>query len=217
MPLQLPSSTVIEVGLDEVGRGCLFGDVVAAAVILPSTFPDDTWQQIKDSKKLSKKKREDLSGYIKQHAVAYAIGSATAAEIDQMNILQATMCAMHRACDLLWEQRPFDKLVVDGNYFKPYSRAPHELVKGGDNKVVSIAAASILAKTYRDQQIADILREHPEYSVYGLGTNMGYGTKAHCSAIASHGITQYHRRSFRHGDEKLKAGDWEESGDTTTQ
>jgi ribonuclease HII len=209
MPLQLPSSNVLEVGIDEVGRGCLFGDVVAAAVILPNTFPDDTWLQIKDSKKLSKKKRDELSAYIKEHAIGYAIGCATPEEIDRMNILQATMCAMHRACDSLWEKHPFEngKLMVDGNYFKRYSRAPHELVKGGDNKVLSIAAASILAKTYRDHQIAHILREHPEFGVYGLATNMGYGTKAHMAAIASHGLTAYHRRSFRCGDEKMKGGE----------
>ena len=207
MPLQLPSQDIVEIGLDEVGRGCLFGDVVAAAVILPHTFPDDTWQQIKDSKKLSKKKREELAMYIRQHAIAFAIGSASPEEIDHMNILQATMCAMHRACDTLWEKYPLPengKLMVDGNYFKRYARVPHELVKGGDNKVLSIAAASILAKTYRDQQIANLLQDHPEYDVYGLATNMGYGTKAHMSAISTHGLTPYHRRSFRCGGEKLK-------------
>lgn len=208
MPLQLPSYEYVEAGVDEVGRGCLFGDVVTAAVILPRDFPDDKWMEIKDSKKLSKKKREELALYIKTHAIAYAIGSATPKEIDDMNILQATMCAMHRACDALWEQHPFQKLVVDGNYFKAYPRegCTHELVKGGDNKILSIAAASILAKTYRDQQIADILREHPEYDKYGLATNMGYGTKKHCDAIALHGITPFHRKSFRcGGDEKMNA------------
>lgn len=206
MSLQLPSCNVIEVGVDEVGRGCLFGDVVAAAVILPTTFPDDTWQQIKDSKKLSKKKREELEVYIQKHAIAFAIGSASSEEIDQMNILQATMCAMHRACDALWEKHPFSggKLMVDGNYFKPYAQVSHELVKGGDNKVLSIAAASILAKTFRDRQIANILQDNPEYNVYGLATNMGYGTKAHMAAISKHGLTPYHRRSFRCGDEKMK-------------
>lgn len=204
MPLQLPSTTCIEAGVDEVGRGCLFGDVVAAAVILPQTFPDDTWEQIKDSKKLSKKKREELATYIKSHAIAYAIGKATPEEIDSMNILQATMCAMHRACDALSEKREFNKLMVDGNYFKSYANVPHELVKGGDNKILSIAAASILAKTYRDHQIEEIVRQNPEYKVYGLHTNMGYGTKTHCEAIATHGITRYHRKSFRYGAEKMK-------------
>lgn len=204
MALRLPSNEMVEVGVDEVGRGCLFGDVVAAAVILPCQFPDDTWKNIKDSKKLSKKKREELARYIKQHALAYAIGSATPQEIDRMNILQATMCAMHRACDAVWEQMTFDKLMVDGNYFKAYPNAKHELVKGGDNKVLSIAAASILAKTYRDQQIANILLENPQYKVYGLQTNMGYGTKTHCEAISKHGLTPLHRQSFRTGAEKMK-------------
>lgn len=196
MTLQLPSQNIVEIGIDEVGRGCIFGDVVAAAVILPSSFPDDTWKQIKDSKKLSKKKREELATYIKRHARAYAIGVATAQEIDQINILQATMTAMHRAMEQVELILPFDKILVDGNYFKPYKHVPHEMVKGGDNKVLSIAAASILAKTFRDNWIIERLDEDPTLEAYGLRTNMGYGTAKHMDAIVQHGLTSYHRTTF---------------------
>jgi ribonuclease HII len=189
----------VEVGVDEVGRGCMFGPVVTAAVIMPPTFRDDVWKQIRDSKKLSKKKRETLAQYIKDNALAYAIGEASPQEIDEHNILQATMMAMHRACEGVERQMRFDKVVVDGNYFKRYKEFPFELVKGGDDKVLSIASASILAKTYRDHLIERMLEEHPEYEVYGLSTNMGYGTEKHMTAIQAHGYTPHHRRSFRCG------------------
>ena len=196
--MRLPNTCEIEVGVDEVGRGCLLGDVVAAAVVLPSSFPDDTWKQIRDSKKLSAKKRDELARYIKEHAVAYSIGSATVEEIDTVNILQATMLAMHRACDVIVGKNiRIDKILVDGNYFKKYKDVPHEMVKGGDDKVLCIAAASILAKSYRDHMIHQLLEEHPELDRYGLATNMGYGTEKHRNAIKEYGETEYHRKSFR--------------------
>lgn len=184
------------VGVDEVGRGCLYGDVVAAAVILPPTsaFPDDIWKGITDSKKLTAKKRASLTLYIQKHAIAWSIGRASPKEIDELNILQATMLAMHRALDGI--QVPVDKILVDGTYFKPYKNVPSECVVGGDAKVMAIGAASILAKHTRDTEILTELKQNPDLQKYGLATNMGYGTKVHCEALQRYGPTCNHRMTF---------------------
>jgi len=192
------------IGIDEVGRGTLFGDVVSAAIILPSKFPDEIYKQIKDSKKLSFKKREFLANYIKEHAITYGIGSASPEEIDEINILQATMKAMNRALNEAYKKKEFNKIIIDGNYFKGYSPPgydtdliDHECFINGDNIYLNIAAASIVAKNYHDNQILELLKSKPELNVYGLKTNMGYATKVHRNAIKLHGLTEYHRKSFR--------------------
>lgn len=194
----------ISCGIDEVGRGTLFGNVVAAAVIIPTTWPDDKHQFIKDSKKLSKKKRDEMSEYIKTNAVAYGIGEASVEEIDSINILQATMKAMHRALDQVYHKHPFTHINVDGTYFVPYMppgdnediTISHTTIVQGDNVDKSISAASIIAKVYRDEWVTNIVEQYPEYEKYGLKTNMGYGTPAHIKAIREHGLTPYHRKTF---------------------
>lgn len=195
---------MITAGVDEVGRGCLYGPVVAAAVVMPSTdtLSDETWKQIKDSKKLTAKKRKELSTYIKNVATTWGIGVASVEEIDEVNILQATMRAMHRALNEAYNKTPFEKVNVDGTYFTPFtpSNLPkpllHTCIVGGDASDISIAAASIVAKEYRDNLVQELLQQNPDHMVYGLKTNMGYGTKAHIQALYSHGPTAYHRRSF---------------------
>jgi ribonuclease HII len=189
--------------LDEVGRGCLFGDVVAAAVIIPETWPDtkDTYLRIRDSKKIPAKERKILDKYIKTNAIAYAIGSCTPAEIDEMNILQATYTAMHRALDELSAKLAvtgleISELCVDGNSFRAYHHIPYKCIVGGDAINRGIGAASILAKQYRDNSVLDYIAAHPEHEVYGLATNMGYGTAKHIDAIKKYGVLPLHRRSF---------------------
>jgi ribonuclease HII len=196
--MRLPIANSVEVGCDEVGRGCLFGNVVTAAVVLPSVLPEDgRWKEIRDSKKLSAKKRKELAVYIQEMAVAWAIGEATVEEIDHMNILQATMTAMHRALTQVQTTCAFDKILVDGNYFRKFGDTPHEMVLQGDANVLCIAAASILAKEARDASIQSLVATHPELEVYGLKSNMGYGTAVHRQAIRDHGQTQWHRKSFQ--------------------
>ena len=190
--------------LDEVGRGCLFGDVVAAAVIIPETWPFDTkntYMQIRDSKKIPAKERAMLDEYIKTNAIAYAIGSCTPGEIDEMNILQATYTAMHRALDALGAKLvgtgiEIAELCVDGNSFRKYRDIPHKCIVGGDAINRGIGAASILAKQYRDNSVLEYIAEHPEHEVYGLVTNMGYGTAKHIDSIKKYGVLPLHRRSF---------------------
>lgn len=179
----------IEAGCDEAGRGCLAGPVVAAAVILPKDYQHDT---MNDSKVLSKKQRNELLSEIKSNSIAWAIGVASHQEIDEINILNASYLAMHRAVDKL-EKRP-EHLIIDGNRFKPYPNIPHQCIVKGDSKFYSIAAASILAKTYRDELMEKLSENHPEYHWH---TNVGYPTKAHRSAIKDYGVTPYHRRSFQ--------------------
>lgn len=196
----------ITVGVDEAARGCIFGPVAAAAVILPETWPDDRYLQIKDSKKLTKKKREELYDYICQNSVAYGIGEGSVEEIDRINILQATMKAMHRALDQVYRKQAFTHINVDGTYFTPYL-APgandeqdpitHTTLIKGDDRERAIAAASILAKVHRDRYVENLLKEHPDLDVYGLATNMGYGTAKHIQAIKEKGLTPYHRKSFQ--------------------
>jgi len=189
----------IEAGIDEAGRGCLSGRVYASVVILPNEFPDDNYLNIKDSKKLSRKKRDEMRRYIENVAIDYAVGYAEPKEIDEKNILQATICTMHRALDSL-KVIP-SNIVVDGNYFKMYKGSddciiPHQLIKGGDNKYRNIAAASILSKCNHDDYVDSLLKENPELEKYGWRTNMCYGTKKHMNAIKEYGITKYHRKSF---------------------
>ncbi len=183
------SNNYIEAGCDEVGRGCLCGPVVAAAVILDENFEQSL---VNDSKKLSFKTRMDLDGYIKDNVKSFAIAELSPAFIDEHNILNASIHAMHRALDKLVVRPEF--ILVDGNKFHPYNFIPHQCVIKGDSKFLSIAAASILAKNYRDKLMIELHEEHPEY---GWNTNFGYATKKHQEALIKHGITKYHRQSFR--------------------
>lgn len=178
----------IEAGCDEAGRGCLAGAVFAAAVILP---PDFQSEELNDSKKLSEKRRYALRPVIEKEALAWAVGIVTPEEIDKINILKASFLAMHRAIDQL-AIKP-DHLLIDGNRFTPYPDIPHTTVVKGDGKLLSIAAASILAKTYRDDYMNSLAADYPEYHWL---ENKGYPTKAHREAIRIHGITPYHRKSF---------------------
>lgn len=195
---------MIIAGVDEVGRGCLYGPVVAAAVVMPpsSQLADDTWKQIKDSKKVSAKKRKVLDTYIKNVATTYGIGVASVEEIDEHNILQATMKAMHRAIEQAHQKHKIDKLHVDGTYFVPYtphaasSPLPYTCIVGGDANDLSISAASIIAKEFRDNLIQKLVEEHPSHEVYGLKTNMGYGTAKHLQALRTQGATNLHRKTF---------------------
>lgn len=179
---------LVEVGCDEAGRGCLAGSVYAAAVILP---PDYENELLNDSKKLSAKKRYTLRAEIERDAVAWAVGVVTPEEIDKINILNASFLAMHRALDQL-KVRP-EAVIVDGNRFKPYQELPFTTIVKGDGKFLSIAAASILAKTYRDDYMQALAKEYPQYD---WQSNMGYPTKKHRKAISEHGVTPYHRKSF---------------------
>lgn len=178
----------IEAGCDEAGRGCLAGSVYAAAVILP---PDYQNELLNDSKQLSEKKRYQLRDIIEQDAVAWAVGIVTPQEIDRINILNASILAMHRALDQL-KVRP-EAIIVDGNRFKPYQQIPATTIVKGDGKYLSIAAASILAKTYRDDYMNQLALEYPQYDWL---SNKGYPTKKHRDAIRQNGITPYHRRSY---------------------
>ena len=189
-------------GVDEVARGTFIGPVVAACVVLPSVFADDTFKQIRDSKTLSEKKRTQLAAYIKTHAITFGIGTASVEEIDGINILQATMRAMHRAIDEAYTKHSFSKLLIDGQYFKEYTPQgmdtvlDYECIPKGDKHYLSIAAASIIAKDYHTTLINAMVEEHPELMVYDIKKNKGYGTPKHLAAIRMHGITSFHRRSF---------------------
>lgn len=178
----------VEAGCDEAGRGCLAGSVFAAAVILP---PDYENELLNDSKQLSEKKRYLLRSMIEKDALAWAVGVVTAEDIDKINILNASILAMHRALDAL-SVRP-EAIIVDGNRFKPYHDVPHTTIVKGDGKYLSIAAASILAKTYRDDYMKAIAEEFPQYD---WQSNKGYPTKKHRAAIKEYGISPYHRKSF---------------------
>lgn len=179
---------LIEAGCDEAGRGCLAGAVYAAAVILPPDFRNEL---LNDSKQLTERQRYDLRPVIQREALAWAVGVVAPQEIDEINILNASFLAMHRAVDAL-KVRP-QHLLIDGNRFRSYPGIPHTTVVKGDGKYLSIAAASVLAKTYRDDYM---LRLHAEYPDYGWDRNKGYPTREHRAAIALHGTTPYHRRSF---------------------
>jgi ribonuclease HII len=179
---------LIEAGCDEAGRGCLAGAVYAAAVILP---PDFQCELLNDSKQLTERQRYQLRPIIEQEAVAWAVGVVTPEEIDKINILQASFLAMHRAIDGL-QVRP-QHLLIDGNRFRKYNDLPHTTVVKGDGKLMSIAAASVLAKTYRDDYM---LQLHEQYPHYGWDRNKGYPTKEHRQAIEQYGTTPYHRLTF---------------------
>ena len=179
---------LIEAGCDEAGRGCLAGSVYAAAVILPSDYQNEL---LNDSKKLTAKKRYALREEIERDAIAWAVGIVTPEEIDKINILNASFLAMHRALDQL-QVRP-EAVIVDGNRFKPYQDLTSTTFIKGDGKYLSIAAASILAKTYRDDYMLSLAEEYPQYD---WQSNMGYPTKKHRQAIREHGITPYHRKSY---------------------
>lgn len=179
---------LIEAGCDEAGRGCLAGSVFAAAVILP---PDYANAELNDSKQLTARKRYRLRQVIEREAVAWAVGTVSPAEIDQINILNASILAMHRALDQL-RVRP-EAVIVDGNRFKPYHDLPCQTIVKGDGKYLSIAAASILAKTYRDDYMDKLAEEYPQYDWL---SNKGYPTRKHREAIERYGICPIHRRTF---------------------
>ena len=178
----------VEAGCDEAGRGCLAGSVYAAAVILPHDYQNEL---LNDSKQLTEKRRYALREIIKRDAVAWAVGIVTSEEIDKINILNASILAMHRALDQL-AVRP-EAIIIDGNRFKPYGQIPHTTIVKGDGKYLSIAAASILAKTYRDDYMNRLAEEYPQYD---WRSNKGYPTKKHRDAIREYGITPYHRKSY---------------------
>ena len=178
----------IEAGCDEAGRGCLAGSVYAAAVILPDDYQNE---MLNDSKQLTEKKRYQLREIIERDAVAWAVGIVTPEEIDKINILNASILAMHRALDQL-KVRP-EAVIVDGNRFKKYKDLPHTTIVKGDGKYLAIAAASILAKTYRDDYMNELAKEYPQYDWL---SNKGYPTKKHREAIKQFGITPYHRKSY---------------------
>jgi len=180
---------LIEAGCDEAGRGCLAGPVFAAAVILPKTFKN---KLLNDSKQLSEKDRYDLRDVVEKEALTWAVGVVSNIEIDEINILNASFLGMHRAIDQLTITP--ELLLIDGNRFNKYKTIPHQCIIQGDAKYLSIAAASILAKTYRDDFMKEAAKTHSEYSWH---TNMGYPTGQHREAIRQHGVTPLHRMSFQ--------------------
>lgn len=181
---------LVEAGCDEAGRGCLAGSVFAAAVILPAGYDNAA---LNDSKKLTERRRYELREQIMADAEAWAVGEVTPEEIDRINILKASFLAMHRALDLL-KVRP-EAVIVDGNRFVPYRDLPYTTVVKGDGKYQAIAAASILAKTFRDDYMKSL---HREYPCYGWDGNKGYPTAEHRRAIREHGVSPYHRMSYNH-------------------
>lgn len=187
--------TPFEAGTDEAGRGCLAGPVTAAAIILPENFTNLT---LNDSKQLSESKRDHLRPILETEALSYGICHVFEEEIDQINILNASILAMHRALDQL--QSPPNFIIVDGNRFKPYRDIDHCCIVKGDGKYLSIAAASVLAKTHRDAYMAKI---HEEFPMYNWKKNKGYPTKEHREAIKKYGLTKYHRKSFKQLPEQL--------------
>lgn len=187
--------STLECGTDEAGRGCLAGPVVAAAVILPEGFSHPL---LNDSKQLSLKNRIELKNIIEQQAVSYAVSYVSPEIIDKINILQASILAMHQAIDQLRSTPTF--IIVDGNKFKPYKEIPHQTIVKGDARFMSIAAASVLAKTYRDAYMEQL---HEDFPPYQWHQNKGYPTMIHREAIRKFGITEHHRKSFRLLPEQL--------------
>ena len=190
------SNFEFECGTDEAGRGCLAGPVTAAAIILKNNFPKN---EINDSKKISKKTRDKLRPIIKKNALKYSIAHVYPEKIDKINILNASILAMHKAIDKITTKINF--IIVDGNKFKSFKNIAHKTIVKGDEKYLSIAAASILAKTERDEYMLKIHKEFPEY---GWDKNKGYPTKFHKQAILKFGTTKYHRKSFKLIDDQLK-------------
>lgn len=195
MLLSFHQKEYIEAGCDEAGRGCLAGPVFAAAVILPKNFRHKI---LTDSKQLPEEDRYNLRAVIEKKAIAYAVASANHEEIDEINILNASILAMHRALEKLHLQPGY--ILVDGNRFKKYREVPHSCIIQGDGKYFSIAAASILAKTYRDDFMKSIAPHHPEYDWH---SNKGYPTIRHREAVIKHGFSTYHRKTFRVTDPQL--------------
>ena len=181
---------LVEAGVDEAGRGCLAGPVFAAAVILPDDYEHPL---LNDSKQLTDRQRRQLREVIERDAVAWAVGTASPKEIDSINILNASILAMHRALDAVASVRKPEAVIVDGNRFKPWGNLPYTTIVKGDGKYMAIAAASILAKTYRDDQMIALAQEYPGY---GWEQNKGYPTRQHRDAIRQFGLTPYHRLSF---------------------
>ena len=190
------SGNILEAGTDEAGRGCLSGPVVAAAVILPENFEHPF---LNDSKQLSEKQRKELKPFIEENALAFGVCFVDEKEVDKINVLQASIIGMQRSIAQLNPQPEF--IIVDGNKFKPYKEIPHETIIKGDAKYLSIAAASVLAKTYRDEFMEKI---HQEFPMYNWKQNKGYPTKQHRNAIREFGITPYHRKTFRLLPEQFK-------------
>lgn len=190
------NSSSVEAGCDEAGRGCLAGPVYAAAVILPKNYRNK-W--LNDSKKLSEADRYDLRPQIEEKAMAWSVGIVSQREIDEINILNASFLAMHRAIDQL-SIRP-ELLLIDGNRFNRYQGIDHRCIIGGDAKFMSIAAASILAKTYRDDFMKQVALSYPQYAWH---TNMGYATREHREAIKTHGVCDLHRLTFIHQADQLE-------------
>ncbi len=196
MLLKRFSKHLLECGTDEAGRGCLAGPVTASAVILPSDFKNSL---LNDSKQLSEKKRMLLKPIIEKEAFTFGVAHVFQEDIDSINILNASILAMHKSINSLKEVPEF--IIVDGNKFKPYNNIPYKTIIKGDSKYLSIAAASVLAKTYRDSYMDKI---HKEYPMYNWKQNKGYPTKEHREAIRKYGMTKYHRKSFRLLPEQLK-------------
>jgi ribonuclease HII len=190
------SALILECGCDEAGRGCLAGPVVAAAVILPADFKNEL---LNDSKQLTEKQRNELRPIIVKEALAWAVAEVSNSEIDKINILNASILAMHRAIDKLKIRPEF--IIVDGNKFRPYEEIPYKTIVKGDSKYLSIAAASVLAKTHRDELMKQL---HLEFPSYGWNVNMAYPTKKHRDAIREFGTTPYHRMSYDLTGEKKK-------------
>ena len=192
----------IEIGIDEAGRGCLMGPVCVAAVVLNPECDVSPPYEIKDSKKCSEKKKLALREYIETYSIAYSVKMISVKEIDSLNILQATMKGMHQCIDDIRKTLEPDSLLVDGTYFNYYMTEdmeciPHHCIAGGDDTYQSIAAASILAKTYRDEYMKQLVNDNPILQEYEIEKNKGYGTKRHMDALKTHGVTKYHRRSFK--------------------
>jgi len=198
--LRYKEDDAIEVGLDEAGRGCLFGRLYVGAVVFSNEYEDffdhgAMLKDIKDSKLLSKRKRDILYDYVQECALDKAVAYSEASEVDELNVLQADLTCMHRALDALTV--PIERVIVDGDHWRPYKDVEGHAIVDGDAQYLAIAAAGILAKVSRDRWVAEQVAAHPEWDTnYGLGTNMGYGTAVHMKGLTDHGVTAEHRRSF---------------------
>jgi ribonuclease HII len=212
------SDFLLEGGLDECGRGSLALRCYAGFCILPKQFKDNIYLKIKDSKQLSIKKRQFLSTYIKENAISWGIGYTDVDEIDEVNILNAAILAMHRAIDDAIKRFNIipEFLLVDGNHWKSYkhndNELPYHTIPKGDDLYMNVSSASIIAKVAHDEHVSDVLLQNPHLEVYGWKTNMCYGTQTHLDAIKKHGITEYHRKSFK----TCKVTDDNKTNDDTT-
>lgn len=197
-----PYNTEIQIGIDEAGRGSLFGPVFVGAVIWNNDLEHENLKYILDSKKLNIKKRDEMREFIEKNALAWSVSMCDHSVIDEVNILNATYKAMHKALKNVYDNNiKFDRVLVDGNRFKPFLTSDgfikHECIVGGDNKYIQIAAASILAKTHHDEYIKKICETNSNLCKYGLLRNQGYGTKEHREAIKMFGLTEFHRKTFK--------------------